>query len=122
MTPSDLSPTDAAERISRELSDLHAHAYGEPVQAASTHVLDDLVVSMLDVGLTTLEHTLIDHGPSGDAVRQVRRQFQEAIGSSFIAVVEHHTGRRVVAFLSETHLDPSFVVEVFRLEPRGSGA
>jgi hypothetical protein len=34
------------------------------------------------------------------------------------SAVEHMTGRRVVAFLSETHIDPSFSVEFFRLAPQ----
>jgi hypothetical protein len=31
--------------------------------------------------------------------------------------VEHTTGRRVIGFLSETHLDPAFSVEIFKLAP-----
>jgi hypothetical protein len=64
---------------------------------------------------------LIDAG-HGEAVKTSRMAFQEAIESTFIAVVERAVGRRVVAFVSHVHLDPLFTVELFRLAPQdGSG-
>jgi hypothetical protein len=33
------------------------------------------------------------------------------------AIVERHLQRRVIAFLSENHIDPDLAVEVFVLEP-----
>jgi hypothetical protein len=47
----------------------------------------------------------------------LRREYQEAIAPTFAAAVEHMTGRRVIGFISETHIDPSFSVEFFRLGP-----
>ena len=47
----------------------------------------------------------------------MRSAYQEAIAPTFVAAVEHATGRRVVGFLSSTHLDPTFTVEFFRLAP-----
>jgi hypothetical protein len=44
--------------------------------------------------------------------------FQEAIETTFSSAVERATGRRVIAFLSQTNLDPNFAVEIFRLAPR----
>ena len=34
-----------------------------------------------------------------------------------IAAVEEHTGRKVIAFLSDNHIDPDIGVETFVLEP-----
>jgi len=39
------------------------------------------------------------------------------MGDAFIAVVERETGRKVRAFLSQSHTDPDVSVEVFVLEP-----
>jgi hypothetical protein len=36
-------------------------------------------------------------------------------------IVELHTGRRVIAFMSENHIDPDVAIEAFLLEPDGDG-
>ena len=38
-----------------------------------------------------------------------------------IATVVEHTGREVVAFLSDHHVDPDIAAEVFILKPRPPG-
>jgi hypothetical protein len=53
----------------------------------------------------------------------VRRDFQRGIQPTFVAAVEHSTGRRVAGFISDTHLDPPFSIEFFRLaDSDGDGA
>jgi hypothetical protein len=45
-----------------------------------------------------------------------RRRLDLALRTAtFAATVEHTTGRKVIGFLSDTHLDPPFSVEIFRL-------
>jgi uncharacterized protein YbcI len=109
--------TGLAESISAEIARIHEASYGEEVRLITTHVLDDLVVCVLDIDLLAHERTLLESGGRDDLVRRVRKEFQEVIGSTFIATIEHFTGRRVVGFLSETHLEPHFSVELFRLAP-----
>lgn len=67
-------------------------------------------------GFTQIEHTLHDAGRSQDVTR-LRRAFQDVVGPEFRKVVEEHTGRRVVAFISGNHQDPDLLAEVFVLEP-----
>jgi uncharacterized protein YbcI len=38
-----------------------------------------------------------------------------------VAHVEEITGRKVLAFLSDNHIDPDVAVESFVLEPEGGG-
>ena len=102
--------------ISREIAAIHSKGYGVEVEKQQTHVLDDTVLTVLDVTLTPAERTLVERG-RGDAVQLMRHEFQEAVGANFKAVVERATGRRVVAFSSHTNLDPPFVSELFRLGP-----
>jgi uncharacterized protein YbcI len=109
---------DVSQRISDEIATIHRESYGEAVEAIETHILDNVVICVLDVNLLPHERTLLEHGRGEDSIRQVRKEFQESIGATFAAAVEHMTGRRVIAFLSETHIDPSFSVEFFRLAPR----
>jgi uncharacterized protein YbcI len=111
------SLSEAATRISDEIAAIHRESYGEAVESIQTHILDDLVVCVLDVRLLPHERTLLEHGRGEDSIRWVRKEFQESIGPTFAATVEHTTGRRVIGFLSETHLDPAFSVEIFKLAP-----
>jgi uncharacterized protein YbcI len=116
-TPEPESLEKVAARISEEIAGIHRESYGEAVDSIETHILDDLVVCVLDVRLLPHERTLLEHDRGEDSIRRVRKEFQESIAATFSATVEHTTGRRVIAFLSETHLDPSFSVEIFKLGP-----
>lgn len=116
--PAEQSPAvDVADRISREIAAIHRESYGEAVDAIVTHIMDDVVVCVLDIHLLPHERTLIEHGRGIESIQAVRKHFQESIGATFAATVEHMTGRRVIGFLSETHIDPPFSVEFFRLAP-----
>jgi uncharacterized protein YbcI len=37
-----------------------------------------------------------------------------------VALVEEQLGRKVIAFMSQNHIDPDLAVEVFVLEPDGA--
>lgn len=84
--------------------------------------MDDIVVCVLDVRLLAHERTLLEAGQPTDHIRSIRKQFQETIGATFAAAVEHMTGRRVIGFVSDTHIDPPFAVEFFRLAPEKAAA
>ena len=103
--------------LESEIAAIHERSYGEGIERIQVSVLDDAVIAVLDIALLSHEQLVAAAG-GGDSVRQIRKSYQEAIGATFIAAVEHATGRRVVGFLSDTHLDPPFSVEVFRLGPR----
>lgn len=124
MTASDDHDDDhvaAATAISEQLSAIHIGFYGTPVARVRTHVLDDLVLSVLDIELTVIEQRMLVLGRE-EAVLTLRHEVQGAERASFTAAVERATGRRVIAFLSNTNLDPPFVTELFRLAPAGSPA
>jgi uncharacterized protein YbcI len=112
------SPSVAAmeAEIAREILAIHLDSYGRGADSVRVHLLDDTVVVLLDgLQLQPSEEFLIAQGDA-DAVITVRRQFQQAIGASFAAVVERATGRRVVGFASQQQVsEPRFAVEIFRL-------
>lgn len=69
---------------------------------------------------TTVERSLVERSDH-ETVARVRRSFERHFESDFVNAIEEITGRRVRAFLSESHTDPDLAVEVFLLEPnRGS--
>jgi uncharacterized protein YbcI len=109
--------TELADRISSEIATIHRESYGDEIESIRTYLFDDLVLCIIDITLLPHERTLLAHGAKMDGVRRTRQEFQEAIGSTFVATVEHFTGRRVIAFISDTHLEPHFSVEIFRLGP-----
>lgn len=115
-------PGDLASTISKEMVRIHTESYGQGATSARTYVLEDVVLSVIDIELLPGEKVLVESGRQ-ELVQQVRHAFQEAIGASFKAAVERTTGRTVIAFVSDTHIDPHFTVELFRLDgtvPAGS--
>lgn len=105
--------------ISEQITAIHVETYATPITHVTTHVLDDLVVAVLDIELSTIEQRMVTSG-GGELVHQLRHAVQHEEEASFRAVVERATGRRVVGFASHTHLDPPWVAEVFRLGPPSS--
>jgi uncharacterized protein YbcI len=75
------------------------------------------VITFLEDMYTPMERTLIGAGLTGP-VRDARLAFQQAMKTSFVTMIEETTGRKVRAFLSQTHTDPDISVEVFVLEPK----
>jgi uncharacterized protein YbcI len=105
-----------SERISREIAKIHEESYGRPPKVVKTYLLDDAVVSVVEMDLLRHEQLIVDNG-NHPSVREIRKAYEEAIGTTFKANVEHSTGRRVIGFLSDTHIAPPFSVEFFKLGP-----
>ena len=103
--------------VTRGIVQLHAQYFGKgPTRARTDWIGDDGLVCVLRDTLTSVELTLIDRG-QGEQVLALRRAFQGAMAEEFKGVVQEATGRRVVAFLSQAHLDPDIATELFFLEP-----
>jgi uncharacterized protein YbcI len=83
---------------------------------AKTVINDDLVTVLMADTLTTGERKLVETGKP-DRVIQLRHDFQLAMRDDLIAIVEGQLERKVVAFMSQNHIDPDLAVEVFVLEP-----
>lgn len=108
-----------ADQIAEQLVAVMTDSYG--TSAGSTEVLvseNTIVVFFDDLELHKSEEFLIESG-EGDKVVDIRHRYQAAIQSTYVAVVERTTGRRVLSFSSSTKLDPNYAVEVFRLAPSG---
>jgi uncharacterized protein YbcI len=79
---------------------------------AKTYVLGDLIVCVLRDAHTTIEQTMIESGEP-EKVLEMRRDFQRMMGAQYKGIIEKLTGRNVVAFLSQTHVDPDITMEIF---------
>ena len=83
---------------------------------ARTMISGDLVTVLLGDILTKGERILVENGHA-ERVLEVRHDFQMVMQDDLIAVVEQEVGRKVIAFMSQNHVDPDLAVEVFVLEP-----
>ena len=97
---------------------LHRYTGRGPTKA-KTLINDEVVTVMLADTLTTGERTLVESGRA-DRVLQVRHDYQLAMRDDLVAVVEGHMGRKVVAFMSQNHIDPDLAAEIFILEREAS--
>lgn len=119
----DGSPADGRVghgRVNAELAQLVVGVTREytgrgPTKARAT-VDGNLVVVLMADTLTKGERSLARDG-KGDLVLQVRHDFQRTMREDLTEGVERLTGRRVIAFMSDNHIDPDMACEVFVLEP-----
>jgi uncharacterized protein YbcI len=97
---------------------LHRYTGRGPTSSRTT-VGSDLVVCVMGATLTTGEQTLASDGKL-ELVLSTRRAYQESMRAEAISAVESITGRRVLVFMSNNHVDPDLAVEAFVLEPVAS--
>ena len=98
--------------------------YGRGPMKAKTYALDDIiVVVMRGSGFTPLEQTIMDSGEP-ERVVELREDFQRLMAARYKQTIEDLTGRQVVAFLSQAHVEPDITMEIFFIdEPlKGFGA
>jgi uncharacterized protein YbcI len=94
---------------------LHDRTGRGPTKAKTT-ITDNLVTILLADTLTPGERHLADNG-RGERVLALRHDFQQVMRDDFVGIVERQLDRKVVAFMSQNHIDPDLAVEVFVLEP-----
>ena len=97
---------------------LHRYTGRGPTRARTT-IDNDIVVCVLGATLTKGEQSLVQDGKA-EVVLHSRRAFQDTMQADAITAVEELSGRTVVAFMSNNHIDPDLAVEVFILEPIAS--
>jgi uncharacterized protein YbcI len=83
---------------------------------AKTTIGDNGVFVVLQDTLTLGERTLAAAGESA-AVLDLRRRWQRVMQAEVSQEIEQLTGRKVIGFMSDNHIDPDLAVEVFVLEP-----
>jgi uncharacterized protein YbcI len=81
---------------------------------ARTYINDDLVTVMLQDTLTRGERSLVSEELDG-LVLSMRKAFQGTMRQELVSGVEEVLGRKVVAFMSDNHIDPDIAVEIFVL-------
>jgi uncharacterized protein YbcI len=83
---------------------------------AKTLINEDLVTVLLADTLTKGERKLVENGHT-ERVIQLRHDYQLAMRDELVEIVERQLERKVMAFMSQNHIEPDLTVEVFVLEP-----
>ena len=111
---------ELAAAISNAVVGALARTTGRGPTRAKTTLGENGVFVVLQDSLTRGEQTLA-HAGEGRAVLDLRRRWQGIMEADVTRDIERLTGRKVVGFMSDNHIDPDLAVEVFVLEPRRSG-
>src|SRR4051794_16482847 len=101
--------------ISTTIVSLLRKHYGRGPTRAKTYVLDDLVVCVMRNGFTRVEQTMMEGGRA-EGVLKLRQDFQSLMERSYRTEIERLTGRKVIAFLSQAHIEPDLTIEMFLLD------
>ncbi|HYI35300.1 MAG TPA: Na-translocating system protein MpsC family protein [Thermoleophilaceae bacterium] len=87
--------------------------YGRGPMKAKTYALDDIIVCVMrGSGFTPLEKTIMESGKP-DRVVEMREDFQRVMADRYKNAIERLTGRKVLAFLSQAHVEPDITMEIF---------
>ena len=105
--------------ISRSAVQLLREYTGRGPTRARTTINTDSVMIVLGDTLTKGERKLAESGKA-DRVLDLRHDFQMVMREELVGLVERALDRKVIAFMSDNHLDPDLAVEVFILEPATS--
>lgn len=97
-----------------------ARTTGRGPTKARTTLGDNGVFVVLQDSLTRGEQTLVKAGQNA-AVLDLRKRWQLVMEKEISLEIEELTGRKVIGFMSDNHIDPDLAVEVFVLEPLPAG-
>jgi uncharacterized protein YbcI len=106
-----------AAAISTTVVQALARTTGRGPTKARTTLGENGVFVVLQDSLTHGEQTLADAGER-EAVLDLRRRWQRVMKTDLSSEIEKLTGRKVIGFMSDNHIDPDLAVEVFVLESR----
>src|SRR5437763_12720817 len=103
---------ELAAAISTAVVHTLAETTGKGPTKAKTTLGENGVFVVLQDTLTRGERTLAEAG-EGASVLDLRRKWQRGMQAQVSKEIEELTGRKVIGFMSDNHIDPDLAVEVF---------
>ncbi len=94
---------------------IHNQYLGRGPSRGQAFFRDNLVVVVMRETLTRAERSLVETGRKAH-VLAMRHEFQETMEDDLIAAVKRLTGCGVIAFMSDSHVDPDMAAEPFVLD------
>jgi uncharacterized protein YbcI len=83
---------------------------------AKTTINENMVTVLLADTLTNGERRLVESGRANRVI-QLRHDYQLVMRDDLVGIVERELDRKVIAFMSQNHIDPDLAIEVFVLKP-----
>jgi uncharacterized protein YbcI len=103
--------------VTTAMVELHQrYHHRKPVTAKTQLMGGDLLVCVMGGVYTEVEKTMIELQRQ-TVVAETRNAFQTAMQEKYISAVEQFSGRRVLAFMSDSNVGPDLEIELFVLEP-----
>jgi uncharacterized protein YbcI len=109
------SQTSSAKIATSVVQVMHAYTGRGPTKAKTT-INENMVTVLLADTLTDGERNLVEFGRA-DRVIRLRHDYQLVMRNDLVEIVERELDRKVIAFMSQNHIDPDLAVEVFVLQP-----
>jgi uncharacterized protein YbcI len=110
-----LTGAELNSALTNELVGVHTAYLGHGPKATSTFHRGNAIVTVMHDVLTKAEKILAQTGRHGD-VTEARGIFHQEMEADLRAVVERLTGRKVLAFLSASHIEPDVAAAIFILD------
>jgi uncharacterized protein YbcI len=107
-----------AAGISNAVVKVLAEYTGRGPTRARTDINSNSVVVLMADTLTKGERVLVENGQT-ELVLRTRKEFQNVMRNDLVAAVEGLMETKVIAFMSENHIDPDMAAEIFIIEPTG---
>jgi uncharacterized protein YbcI len=101
--------------VTREVIRVYTEAVGRGPKRAHSFYNGNVLLTVLEGTLSNGERKLAANG-NGEAVRATKRLFHQVMDPDLKTAISELTGRKVVASLSDTHLDPDLSVALFILD------
>jgi uncharacterized protein YbcI len=114
-TQNTLTHGELGAAISTAVVHMLAEATGKGPTKAKTTLGENGVFVVLQDNLSKAERNLVAAGEQA-AVLDIRKRWQNIMRTEMSHKIEELTGRKVVGFMSDSHIDPDLAVEVFVLE------
>jgi uncharacterized protein YbcI len=101
--------------ITRAVVRVHSQYVGRGPTKAQTFYRGPVVVTVMENAMTKAERSLVADGEL-DVVLGMRQKFQRTMRADLVGEIERITGRKVVAFMSDNHVEPDLAAELFFLD------
>jgi uncharacterized protein YbcI len=109
------TPGSLSADITKAVVGVYRDYTGRGPTKARTFLNENTVHVLLEETMTTAEHQLAEGGEE-EFVLDLRRKFQRTMRDDLVAAVEELGGRKVVAFMSDSTIEPDMALESFVLE------
>ena len=110
-----LSGGELNAAVTREVIRVQNESHGRGPRKAFSFHNGNVLTTVMEEVLTPAERRLAGNGES-EAVLRMRSLYQKSMEPELKKCVEKITGCKVLALLSDNHLEPDMAVEVFILD------